>query len=56
MYWHEDDYEETTRVPDDVVDVLFSIDCKRLPVDHAYAGSQKNRSDRHAQNVAAHVS
>jgi len=37
MFWQEDDSETLTDVPDDVVDVLFSIDCKRLPVDHAYA-------------------
>jgi len=37
MYWQEDDSETTLLIPDDVVDVLFSIDCKRLPVDHAYA-------------------
>jgi len=36
MYWQEDDSEKTFDVPEDVVDVLFSIDCKRLPVDHAY--------------------
>ena len=37
MFWQEEDTEGTFQVPDDVVDVLFSIDCKRLPVDHAYA-------------------
>ncbi|MEA3277926.1 MAG: type I-MYXAN CRISPR-associated protein Cas6/Cmx6 [Pseudomonadota bacterium] len=37
MFWQEDDSEKTLQVPDDVVDILFSIDCKRLPVDHAYA-------------------
>ena len=37
MYWQDDDKENTFEVPDDVVDILFSIDCKRLPVDHAYA-------------------
>ena len=37
MYWQEDNTEKSFEVPDDVVDVLFSVDCKRLPVDHAYA-------------------
>jgi CRISPR-associated protein Cas6 len=37
MYWQEDDSENLNEVPEDVVDVLFSIDCKRLPVDHAFA-------------------
>lgn len=37
MFWQEDDSEKTFRVPDDVVDILFTIDCRRLPVDHAYA-------------------
>lgn len=37
MFWQEDRSDEGYRVPDDVVDVLFSIDCRRLPVDHAYS-------------------
>jgi CRISPR-associated protein Cas6 len=37
VFWQEDDSENLNAVPDDVVDVLFSIDCKRLPVDHAFA-------------------
>jgi CRISPR-associated protein Cas6 len=37
MFWQEDDTEKTFDVPDDIVDVLFSIDCRRIPVDHAYA-------------------
>jgi CRISPR-associated protein Cas6 len=37
MYWQEDDTEKAFRIPDDVVDILFAIDCRRLPVDHAYA-------------------
>jgi CRISPR-associated protein Cas6 len=36
MYWQEDDTDKPEDVPDDIADVLFSIDCKRLPVDHAY--------------------
>jgi CRISPR-associated protein Cas6 len=37
MYWQDDGAEEEFQVPDSVVDVLFAVDCKRLPVDHAYA-------------------
>ena len=37
MYWQEDDTQNSFQVPDDIVDVLFSVQCKRLPVDHAYA-------------------
>lgn len=37
MYWSEDDTPDTRRISDDVIDILFAIDCKRLPVDHAYA-------------------
>jgi CRISPR-associated protein Cas6 len=36
MYWNDDDNPEQVRVPDDVLDLLFAIDCKRIPVDHAY--------------------
>lgn len=37
MLWQEDNRETSFQVPDDIVDVLFSVVCKRLPVDHAYA-------------------
>jgi CRISPR-associated protein Cas6 len=40
MFWQEDDFDKEFQVPDDVVDVLFAIDCKRLPVDHAHALSR----------------
>lgn len=36
MYWQEDDKNETPRVTDDVVDLVFSLRCKYLPVDHVY--------------------
>jgi CRISPR-associated protein Cas6 len=36
MYWNDDDHPEQVRVSDDVLDLLFAIDCKRIPVDHAY--------------------
>ena len=44
MFWQEDDSETACQVPDDVVDVLFTVDCKRLPVDHSYALSAALRS------------
>ena len=34
MFWNEDDSADAPRLPDDIVDLLFAIDCKRLPVDH----------------------
>jgi len=38
MYWQEEEDDVTQfRVPEDVVDIQFSINCKRLPVDHAHA-------------------
>jgi CRISPR-associated protein Cas6 len=37
MFWQEDPADKAFEVPDDIVDVLFAIDCKRLPVDHALA-------------------
>jgi CRISPR-associated protein Cas6 len=40
MFWQQEDSEKTFQVPDDVVDVLFAMDCRRLPVDHAYALSR----------------
>ncbi len=42
MYWQEDeDKGETYQVPDDVVDLLFKIECKSLPLDHGFALSQQ---------------
>lgn len=40
MYWQETKRNERYIVPDDIVDVVFSIQCHSLPVDHAYALSQ----------------
>lgn len=37
MFWQEDDdKKEIAEIPDDVQDLLFSIDCKSLPLDHGY--------------------
>jgi len=40
MYWQESKDNEQYIVPDDIVDVVFSIQCRTLPVDHSYALSQ----------------
>ena len=37
MYWTEEKRPTDVAVPDDVVDVVFSIDCRELPVDHAHS-------------------
>ncbi|MGM0593373.1 MAG: type I-MYXAN CRISPR-associated protein Cas6/Cmx6 [Pseudomonadota bacterium] len=38
MFWQEEDKDpDRFIVPEDVVDILFSIQCKTLPVDHAHA-------------------
>ena len=40
MFWQDDDESVEISVNDDVVDVVFSIRAKTLPVDHAYALSR----------------
>jgi len=40
MYWQEEDDRTAPTVPDDVVDLVFAIACKTLPLDHAYSLSQ----------------
>src|SRR3989344_2402556 len=40
MFWQETKENERYTVPDDIVDVVYSIDCRALPVDHAYALSR----------------
>ncbi|MCK9530548.1 MAG: type I-MYXAN CRISPR-associated protein Cas6/Cmx6 [Gammaproteobacteria bacterium] len=37
MYWQEDTDETGFVVPDNVIDLAFSITCQALPVDHAQA-------------------
>ena len=32
MFWQEDDKPKTYEVPDDVVDLVFDIRCRELPV------------------------
>ena len=40
MYWQESKDNERFTVPDDIVDMVYGIRCRSLPVDHAYALSQ----------------
>jgi len=40
MFWQEAKNNERYIVPDDIVDVAFSILCRTLPVDHSYSLSQ----------------
>jgi len=37
MFWQEDEDNTETRVPDDIIDMLFALDCRSIPVDHAHA-------------------
>lgn len=37
MFWQDEKRPADYAVPDDVVDVVFSIDCRELPVDHAHS-------------------
>lgn len=37
MYWQEETQPAEYQVPDDVIDLVFDIQCRELPVDHAYA-------------------
>ena len=39
-YWQEDSPEPPPRISDEVVDLLFSLKCRALPVDHAEALSR----------------
>ncbi len=42
MYWQEDeDKGEKYQVPEDVLDLLFKIECKSLPLDHGFALSEQ---------------
>ncbi len=38
MFWQEDDEgDKPYEAPDDIVDLVFRIDCRQLPLDHAWA-------------------
>ena len=42
MFWEEEDDKTLPyEAPDNIFDVMFSIECKSLPVDHAWALSQQ---------------
>lgn len=45
MFWEEKSDERARARPEDTVDLLFSIDCRQLPVDHAYALSTAIRRE-----------
>ena len=36
MFWQEDDKPKAFEVPEDIVDLVFDIQCRELPVDHAH--------------------
>ncbi len=36
MFWSQAENPDDVTVPDGIVDILFSLDARRLPVDHAY--------------------
>lgn len=36
MFWQEDENKQEIQVTDEVVDLLFNIDCRELPVNHIY--------------------
>jgi CRISPR-associated protein Cas6 len=40
MFWQEETDEEQYVVPDQVVDLIFKIKCRSLPVDHAWSLSE----------------
>jgi CRISPR-associated protein Cas6 len=40
VFWQEETRPEDYQMPGDVVDVVFEINCREIPVDHAYFLSQ----------------
>ena len=40
MFWQEDESSNLVVSPEDVLDLIFNIECKQLPVDHAHALSE----------------
>ena len=45
MYWEESNSKQSKVVSDDIIDVVFGITCRVLPVDHAYSLSQAIRKE-----------
>lgn len=37
MFWQENDDKQEFQVSEDILDLVFTIDCRELPVDHAHA-------------------
>ena len=44
MFWTEEKPKEEFKITDDVVDLVFKLDCKMLPLEHAHALSQAIQS------------
>lgn len=44
MFWTEERNKKEFTVPDDVVDLVFKLECKMLPLEHAYALFQAIKS------------
>ncbi len=40
MFWQEEEDTATIGIPDDIVDVLFALECRSIPVDHVHALSR----------------
>lgn len=40
MFWQDEEETPEITIPDDVVDVLFTLQCRSIPVDHAHVLSQ----------------
>ncbi|MCB1788578.1 MAG: type I-MYXAN CRISPR-associated protein Cas6/Cmx6 [Gammaproteobacteria bacterium] len=36
MFWQDDDKPKAFEITDEVIDLVFDIECRELPVDHAY--------------------
>lgn len=43
MYWQEESNDQQFTVPENVVDLMYQIDCPTLPVDHAWGLLQEIR-------------
>ncbi|MDH5648085.1 MAG: type I-MYXAN CRISPR-associated protein Cas6/Cmx6 [Gammaproteobacteria bacterium] len=37
MYWNETKSNQDQNIPEDIIDLVFNIQCRSLPVDHAWA-------------------
>jgi len=45
MYWQEKSQNDDNTIPDDILDVVFGISCRAIPVDHAFALSLAIRQE-----------